>query len=100
MGKEFNKGKISLEMLIGSLSVLRKIFGSFTPIDDALLERASMLSFRLNDGRVTNLNDVPTFGIYDCLYIALALQSDSELVTADQKQAELARYHGVMTHLI
>ena len=100
LGKQFNKGAISLEMLVMSLSIMRKIFGSFAPIDDDLLEKASALSFRLSDGPITHLDNVPTFGIYDCLYIALALQCDAELVTADRKQAELAQHHDVTTRLI
>jgi predicted nucleic acid-binding protein len=33
----------------------------------------------------------PPFGAYDCVYIALAKQERATLVTADRRQAEIAR---------
>jgi predicted nucleic acid-binding protein len=100
LGKQFNKGAISIHMLVGSLGIMRKIFGSFAPIDDELLDAASALSFKMTDGTKRPIEERPTFGIYDCLYIALAFRSDAELITADRKQAELAWHHGAKARLI
>ncbi len=96
LGKQFNKGVISFDMLVGSLGILRKIFGSFAPIDYDLIEQASTLSFRTFDANTIQ----PTFGIYDCLYISLAMACDAELVTSDRRQADLAQHHGVSTRVI
>jgi predicted nucleic acid-binding protein len=100
LGTLYNRGHAASEQLVMAIPALRKIFGSFEPVDDALLDLASAPSFSLNDGQVAQLDKLSTFGFYDCLYIALARKLDAELVTADLKQGKLARAYDVTVRLI
>jgi PIN domain len=54
-----------------------------------LAEAAAAMSFPLPARAEAALS--PPSGVYDCVYIALAKQERTTLVTADRRQAEIAR---------
>jgi predicted nucleic acid-binding protein len=60
-------------------------------VDAELAVKASALSLtaEIAMGRKVTARMVP-FSIYDCLYIALALRWSAQLVTADERQADVA----------
>lgn len=76
---------------------LHQIQESIDLIQDAILE--FVLDGSLLD-RATHLAWSENHSIYDCLYLALAMQKRHPLATADQRLATLARKYGIPTELI
>lgn len=68
-------------------SELRRIIGYFTETDQ-LIDAATDISIAHNHK------------IYDCLYLALALQTKNPLATADRRIASLAIRIGIATELV
>jgi predicted nucleic acid-binding protein len=72
------RGDATTAQLHGTLPTLNKIIGSFER-DEPLIARAADIAV------------AHTLAIYDCLYLALALQHQAALITADLKQFGAAR---------
>jgi hypothetical protein len=76
------------DQLARAVPALIAAFSAFAPLDVKLAEAAAAMSFPL-PARAEALS--PPSGVYDCVYIALAKQERATLVTADRRQAEIAR---------
>ena len=78
--KAVRRGKISAEMAISAMSLVRDLGIPIIPSFD-LLPQA--LSLALSHNRT----------VYDSLYVALAVQSKSEMITADERLANALAAH-------
>jgi predicted nucleic acid-binding protein len=99
LAKKFIRKEVSLDQLVRCIPAILEVIDEVIPLDNALLEKAAAFSFRWAlEGK--SLDDLRPFGIYDCIYIAVASQFDATLVTADIEQNKLARLLDVNTILI
>jgi predicted nucleic acid-binding protein len=78
MWRRSRRGEATNSQLRETLPALHKIIGSFVS-DEPLIPKAAEIAI------------AHTLAIYDCLYLALALQNEAALITADQKQFAAAR---------
>lgn len=85
--KHFRIGQVTLDDITSGIAELRRVIPYFVD-DDTLLLVA------------TNIAATHTHKIYDCLYLALALQRREPLATADRRLAALARQLAIETELI
>lgn len=85
--KRSRRGEISPAACANSIDLLQVTVGSWTP-DELLIRTAVGIA-------VTRLHPV-----YDCLYVALALQRQEPLATADRRLAGLARGLSIETELV
>ena len=88
IAKRYFQGQARTNQLARAVPALIAAFSAFAPLDVKLAEAAAAMSFPL-PARAEALS--PPFGVYDCVYIALAKQERATLVTADRRQAEIAR---------
>jgi predicted nucleic acid-binding protein len=99
VAKKFIRKEVSLDQLVCCISAILEVIDEVIPLDNALLEKAAAFSFGWAlEGKP--LDDVRPFGIYDCIYIAVASQFGATLVTSDKEQNKLARLLDVETILI
>jgi predicted nucleic acid-binding protein len=80
-------GQISLDGILAGVQALKIAISKFAP-DDQLLPSAT---------RIAADN---TRKIYDCIYLALALERNQPLATADKRLAAIARSLNIETLLI
>lgn len=78
MWRRSRRGEATNSQLRETLPALHKIIGSFVS-DEPLIPKAAEIAI------------AHTLAIYDCLYLALTLQNEAALITADQKQFAAAR---------
>jgi predicted nucleic acid-binding protein len=72
------RGEVTNAQLRDALPALTRIIANFEP-DESLVAKAADIAV------------AHALAIYDCLYLALALQHEVPLITADQKQFSTAR---------
>ena len=72
------RGEVTSAQLRDALPALTRIIANFEP-DGSLVAKAADIAV------------AHALAIYDCLYLALALQYEAPLITADQKQFATAR---------
>lgn len=85
--KYVRAGLLSYTQLKESLDLVHDAITEFV-FDGSLLERASDIAF------------IDNHKIYDCLYLALAIQRREPLATADRRLAALAQKLSIETELI
>lgn len=85
--RERARGRISQEVLRSGMQLVETAIGHFAD-DGPLLPTAIDIAMAENHK------------IYDCLYLALALERGEPLATADRRMAEIARSLSLETELI
>ncbi len=85
--KFLRAGEISNEQIVRAMSQIERTISEFVD-DSVLLPRAIEISIAANHK------------IYDCLYLALAIERREPLGTADRRMAVLAKSLNIETHLI
>jgi predicted nucleic acid-binding protein len=90
IAKRYLKGEAKLEQLSSIIPALTNVFGAFVALDAELAESAAEISFATP--RSSRRSHLQPFGVYDCVYIALAKKEGATLVTADARQAEFAAH--------
>jgi len=88
IAKRYLKGEAKLEQLSAAIPALTSVFGKLVPLDAELAEAAAEISF--GTPRHGRFSPMRPFGVYDCVYIALAKNEGATLLTADARQAEFA----------
>lgn len=95
---------IRIEAANALLAYLRKELIQVDQLFDALDELNVYIGEFVSDGDLlspaTEIALADNHKIYDCLYLALAMQRREPLATADRRLAALARLHDVETELI
>ena len=81
------RGEATRSQLQDTLPALSKIIGRFEH-DETLIAKAA------------DIAAAQTLAIYDCLYLALAVQDAATLITADEKQLATARRLRIETRTI
>ena len=89
IAKRYGRGEATGDQLLGAIPALIGVFGSFQPLDLELATEAAALSFAEIKPVVPGI--AQPFGVYDCVYIALAKRMRAALATADRRQAEIAK---------
>ena len=85
--KRVRAGQIASDKCVGSIAVLRESMAELTA-DNELLTRAIELALEWRHP------------VYDCLYLALAIERREPLATADRRMSALAQKLNIETHLI
>jgi predicted nucleic acid-binding protein len=93
IAKRYLRGEATLAQLSAAVPLLAAVFGVLAPLDQGLAEAAASISFGAT--RSTKGAVVQPFGVYDCVYLALAMREKATLVTADVKQAKFAAQIGI-----
>jgi predicted nucleic acid-binding protein len=78
------RGRLDRKAIELAETALLQSFDTFAPVEQLMIAAA----------KLSRAFDHP---IYDCLYVALALQEAAPLATADARQAEMARQAGAKT---
>jgi predicted nucleic acid-binding protein len=112
LSKQFSKRLVSFEQLVTASTYIR-LFCEILPVNAELVNDSSMLSFLADpqiEGKIleTDLSifaarrqpQYKPFSIYDCAYVALARDTKSTLLTADRKQADVAKAFGVPVEFV
>jgi predicted nucleic acid-binding protein len=81
------RGEATTAQLRDALPALSRLIGNFER-DEPLVPKAAEIAV------------AHALAIYDCLYLALALQHEAPLITADQKQFAAARTLRIKAHSI
>lgn len=85
--KHFRVGQITIDGITSGIEQLQHVIAAF--VDDATLLPAA-----------TGIAATHNHKIYDCLYLALALERQERLATADRRLAALAQSLSIETQLI
>lgn len=85
--KHSRVGQITVDCIVSGVAELKRVIPGFVD-DEALLPAATEIAATRNHK------------IYDCLYLALALDRREPLATADRRMAVLAQSLSIETHLI
>jgi predicted nucleic acid-binding protein len=98
IAKRYMRGEATDEQLSRTIPALIDVFGNVAPLDRELAEAAAEISLMAGNRPVPR--PAQPFGVYDCVYIALARRERAALVTADRRQAEIARAVNVAVQVL